>query len=322
LTEINNILNLYEKKVKAKVSREKYWQALSSFLLDIKDLSELQEIFDNKIEIFGGQCILETRATKQFPSKIKMLIAPYDLRSAPFSILADGFYEPFQADLLVELGKFSKHFIDVGANMGFYCLALCAENDSLIVNAFEPQPNIHKMLKENLVLNEIGSPKKGGRVTTHNIGLGSIKGQLTMFIPKVTGSGGASFRDLHQDEGEPTELMVPVNLLDNLVETRVDLIKLDVEGSELNVIDGAEKIVNLAKPTIVAELLRKWMRPFGHSPQMFLEKLLGYGYECHAIGANSLKPIFVIDDSTVETNFIFVHPEKKSHNEILKKYAE
>ncbi len=308
--------------MKAKVSREKYWQALSSLLLDINDLSELQEIFDNKIEIFGGQCILETRATKQFSSKIKMLIAPYDFRSAPFSILADGFYEPFQADLLVELGKFSKHFIDVGANMGFYCLALCVENDSLIVNAFEPQPNIYKVLKENLALNEIGSPKNGGGVTIHNIGLGSMKGQLTMYVPKITSSGGASFRDLHPDEGEPTKLIVPVNLLDNLVETNADLIKLDVEGSEVNVIDGAKKLINLAKPTIVAELLRKWMRPFGHSPQIFLEKLFRYGYECHAIGAHSLKPIYVIDDSTVETNFIFVHPEKQSHKEILKKYEE
>ena len=142
-----------------------------------------------------------------------------------------------------------------------------------------------------------------------------------MYVPKFTGSGGSSFQDLHPDEGESTQILVPVNLLDDFSETYVDLIKLDVEGSELNVIDGAERLLNLATPTIVAELLRKWMRPFGHSPQMFLEKMNSYGYECLAICTDFLKPITLIDDSTVETNFIFVNSDKKSHKEILEKHV-
>ena len=309
-------LNTYKSKVKNGVSRENYWTQVRELLTQINEFSELQEFFGNKITIQDSEIVLETRATKKYPSVIKMRIIPNDIRSAPFSIVADGYYEPYQADLLMELGKQSKHFIDVGANMGFYSLALSAENESLIVDSFEPQPNVCKILNENILLNKFNS-----RITTHNYGLGSSRGELILYVPKFTGSGGSSFQDLHPDEGESTQILVPVNLLDDFSETYVDLIKLDVEGSELNVIDGAERLLNLATPTIVAELLRKWMRPFGHSPQMFLEKMNSYGYECLAICTDFLKPITLIDDSTVETNFIFVHSDKKSHKEILEKHV-
>jgi FkbM family methyltransferase len=312
--EIN--FNTYTSKVKGEISREDYWSQVRELLIQINEFSELQKFFDNKIIIQDNKIVLESRTTKKYPSAIKMRIIPNDIRSAPFSIVANGYYEPFQADLLLELAGESKHFIDVGANMGFYSLAMCAENKSLIVDSFEPQPNVYNILHENVLLNKFST-----RITTHNLGLGSSKGELIMFVPKFTGSAGASFRNLHQKEGASTQIVVPVNLLDDFGKTSVDLIKLDVEGSELNVIKGAEKLVNLTKPTMVAELLRKWMRPFGHSPQMFLEKMFSYGYECLAIGTDSLKPIALIDDLTVETNFIFVHSEKKSHKKILEKYV-
>jgi FkbM family methyltransferase len=242
------------------------------------------------------------KITKTHKSLIKMLLDAQDIRSVPFSVLADGFYEPFQSDILVELGKNSTHFLDIGANQGFYSLALLAENPALSVESFEPQPRVFANLSKNICLNNFSS-----QIEVHNIGLGNAKNELTMFIPRFTGTGGASFKNLHEEEGESTKIKVPVNVLDEVVKSQPDLIKIDVEGCELNVILGADKIISLSKPTIMAELLRKWMKPFGHTPQMFIDRMLDHNYVCYAISPNKLTEIYKVTEDTAETNFIFVH---------------
>ena len=91
------------------------------------------------------------------------------------------------------------------------------------------------------------------------------------------------------------------------------MIKIDVEGFELNVLKGAQKIIKSSHPTIMAELLRKWMKPFGHSPQMALELLTEQGYRCFAINADSVSEITEVNEETRQTNFIFVHDENEKH---------
>ena len=90
---------------------------------------------------------------------------------------------------------------------------------------------------------------------------------------------------------------------------------------ELNVILGAYSLIAQNKPTIMAELLRKWMKPFGHSPQMFLDKLANFDYRCFAIHKGSLMEIVQIDEETVETNFIFVHNDRHEHLDLILKYV-
>jgi FkbM family methyltransferase len=246
-----------------------------------------------------------------------MFLDYQDIRSVPFSVLSDGFYEPFQSDILVELGKNSTHFLDIGANMGFYSLALLAENPTLTVESLEPQPKVFANLSKNIYLNNFSN-----RIEIHNIAFGDAKGEQTMFIPRFTGTGGASFKNLHDDEGEATKIKVPVTTLDEFVKTQPDLIKIDVEGCELGVILGAQKIIKLSKPTIMAELLRKWMEPFGHTPQMFIDRMSYHNYICYAISANKLTEIHKIDEDTVETNFIFVHDSNYEHRIILDQYVK
>jgi hypothetical protein len=72
----------------------------------------------------------------------------------------------------------------------------------------------------------------------------------------------------------------------------------------------------------MAELLRKWMKPFGHSPQMFLDRLESLGYRCFAINNNHLIEINQIDEETVQTNFVFVHHLREEHLGIIQKYAK
>jgi len=318
LTKSNNYSKLFTQRVSGEITREQYWLLIREFLEQLMEFSKLQKIHGNNIEISGGgQIIVEIKITKTHKSLIKMLLDAQDIRSVPFSVLADGFYEPFQSDILVELGKNSTHFLDIGANLGFYSLALLAENPALSVESFEPQPRVFANLSKNICLNNFSS-----RIEIHNIGLGNAKNELTMFIPRFTGTGGASFKNLHEEEGEATKIKVPVNVLDEVVKSQPDLIKIDVEGCELNVILGADKIISLSKPTIMAELLRKWMKPFGHTPQMFIDRMLDHDYVCYAISANKLTEIYKVTEDTAETNFIFVHDSKHKHRLVLNRYVK
>ncbi len=317
MTKSNSFSQLFNLRIENQITREHYWSQIRNFLQDLSDFSELQEILGNEFEVSGNKITVHIKVTKTHESSIKMYLNEQDIRSVPFSVLADGFYEPFQSDLLVELGKHSNHFLDIGANMGFYSIALAAENSTLTVESFEPQPSVFEILRANTLLNQFES-----RIKLHNTGLGNLKDELTMYIPRFTGTGGASFKNLHDDEGEATQIRVPVSVLDDIIKTEADLIKIDVEGCELNVILGAAEIIRLSKPTIMVELLRKWMKPFGHTPQMFLDVMFQQNYKCYAISKDHLTEIIRIDENTTETNFIFVHHLQEKHKVILNRYEK
>lgn len=312
-----NFSKLYRQRLEGLITREAYWSQVRDFLEILSDFSEFQEILGNEVEISGSKIIVRMKISKTHPSYIQMFLDSQDIRSVPFMALTDGYYEPFQSDILVELGKKSHHFFDIGANMGFYSIALASENPQLKVESFEPQPHVFDLLSANVSLNQVSS-----QIKLDNIGLGNSKDELTMYIPKFTGTGGGSFMNLHSEEGEATQIKVCVNLLDNVAKTQPDLIKIDVEGNELNVILGARKIICASKPTIVVELLRKWMKPFGHTPQMFLNFLIELGYTCLAISEDQLTETLKIDENTKETNFIFVHNSQEKHKAVLASFEK
>lgn len=314
MIERKNFKLLYDNRKNGKMNREEYWTEIGKFLIDLEDFALNQKDFGTNIEITGGNIIVNLKATSTHDCRLSMILDPTDIRSVPFSVLADSFYEPFQSDILLELGNKSRFFIDIGANRGFYSIALALENPTLSVQSYEPQPSVHAKLSANIKINGLSE-----RIQSNNIALGRISDTLTMFIPKFTGSSGASFMNLHEDEGEATRITVPVKVLDEIYKEEVDLIKIDVEGFELNVLLGAQETVKRARPTIVVELLRKWMKPFGHTPQMFVDYLRSNGYLCFAIGSDTLLEIQEINELTLETNFIFIHRDNADHLRTIRK---
>ena len=285
---------------------------MESFLSEIEQFGQVQKKYQTEIKISQGEILLKIKISKTSHSKVKMVLNPKDKRSVPFTVLSHGFYEPFLSDTLIELGKKSKNFLDIGANAGFYSLALCKENRKLYVYSFEPNPSAFKTMVFNLKLNQLES-----RVKTYNVGLSNINDKIVMFEPKFTGSSGTSFRQLHREEGPHLEFKVKVKKLDGIKMPKIDLMKIDVEGSEYNVFLGAKKTIISSKPTIIVELLNKWMKPFGHKPQDLVSTLLNLDYICFAVTKGKLREISVVDRFTEETNFIFCHKSKINHMKYL-----
>lgn len=297
------------------ISREEYWKRVQNFASELMFFAQLQDSYGIKVIAADGKIVVSLPVSATHESKIQMALNPRDIRSMPLIALADGDYEPFQSDLLVGLGKISNHFIDIGANTGFYTLALAMENKNISITAFEPQPSVFADLVLNIELNGLQQ-----NIVPHNLGVGDKHEVLTMFVPSFTGTVGGSFKDLHAEEGEAAEIQVPVITLDSHVNTPFDLIKIDVEGFEFAVLGGAINSISRYKPTIVVELLRKWMKPFNTTPQHFMDVLLREGYECLAIKKSKLSSIKFIDSETVETNFIFCHPTHTKHYDFLAQY--
>ena len=141
--------------------------------------------------------------------------------------------------------KTSRCFLDVGANFGVYTLIGCSLNPDLQVVAVEPVPAISAALRENVRCNGFEN-----RVTVLQAAASKEEGSLpfhesdepTMGSLNVAGYGGYSGK----------LIQVRVVTLDSL-NSKADLIKIDVEGFEDVVLEGAEELLSAGRPRIILE---------------------------------------------------------------------
>lgn len=150
-------------------------------------------------------------------------------------------------NLLHQLIK-SSHpvFFDVGANVGEFSTALSASFPLATTHAFEPHPENFRMLEGSI------DPK---RVKCHNIALGSATGPAKLFDrSSVNGSEHASLHeavisDIHKEDATVVETQV--FMLDDIAENEeiefIDFLKIDTEGHELFVLQGASRLLETGR---------------------------------------------------------------------------
>jgi FkbM family methyltransferase len=135
--------------------------------------------------------------------------------------------------------------LDVGACIGTHTLPLArAVRPAGVVHAFEPQRLLFQTLCANLALNSIAN------VFVHHAALGDHTG--TLFAPLIDPHQPANFAGISLNPDPPGE-PVPVITIDWLRLDRVDLIKIDVEGMERSVIDGALQTIGRFNPVLYVE---------------------------------------------------------------------
>ena len=305
-------IDLKQSFLRGDLKREEYWTQINAILNEIRKLQPLLLKNTTSLEVSERNLIINYEIWNK--QRIRLVIPENDLRTASFTVLANGNYESLLENMIFELSSVSKKFLDIGANMGFYALGAAQVNIDIEVLAFEPNPGIRKSLVENIEINQIES-----RVKISEFDLSDFTGEATFSVPSFTGSGGGSLKNLHPEEGSPNQFQVVVERLDNLRSETVgtDLVKIDVEGAEFQLLLGGINTLKEYQPTIVIELLRKWMKPFQSSPQDVVELLTKMNYKCFAIADISLRQITSIDESTEETNFIFCHTGNTRHMKVL-----
>lgn len=167
--------------------------------------------------------------------------------------------------------------LDIGASGGSFSL-LAAIHRNMRCYAFEPTPLTYEILNRNVVLNNLQE-----RVKTFQLALADKNGTAVLKYPSSgTESGLACIgKPLRFDKW--VEFKVCVSTVDDFVAEhgieRVDLLKIDTEGCELQVLRGAQVLISRWHPNIICECLEINTRQFGYHPKEIIGFLSSLGYE-------------------------------------------
>jgi FkbM family methyltransferase len=134
--------------------------------------------------------------------------------------------------------------IDVGANIGNHTLYFANYFNKVI--AIEPQANNFELLKINKLLS------LNKNIELLNIGISDIKDTMQIIMPDISNSG--STKLIEKNIKSKISELVKVDTLDNIIkENNIALIKIDVEGMELKVLNGAKEVIEKNQPFILFE---------------------------------------------------------------------
>lgn len=182
-----------------------------------------------------------------------------------------GFADPAMKKLFALCGE-SSTAIDVGANIGWTVLLLARIAKKGTVWGFEPEPRNFEDCQTNIKLNSFGN------VTLFPIGLGDANGRVLMEIRTPSNRGGNRValhpgESVHQVEVARLDDFGPASKLVN-----IDLIKIDVEGYELQVLRGAEKMLRKHRPALFIEVDENNLRDQGDSAEELVRFIMKVGY--------------------------------------------
>jgi FkbM family methyltransferase len=162
-------------------------------------------------------------------------------------------------------------FVDIGANIGFVSLlaARCTGSSGRVL-AFEPGPAF-PALERHLAQAPWGK--------AFRVALGASEGPLTLFVPPPE-----EHRDFNVSivaQAGATPLQVRQRKLDDILDEQrveaVDLLKLDVEGSEPAVLDGAARVLERTRH-LICEINGPYLVEQGLSPQGLVRQITGKGF--------------------------------------------
>jgi FkbM family methyltransferase len=174
----------------------------------------------------------------------------YALVPGPLYIRYRAFKEFWRGEPEVRVLRYladrDRNSLDVGAHKGVYSyfLARCSRH----VYAFEPNPKNFAVLRRNL----------GRRVTVSPLALSNRSGPAFLRVPRRPGgysNQGASLSSVKvADADDYRELRVQASRIDDLDIPDIGFIKIDVEGFEAEVLEGAAQTLARDRPVLLVEI--------------------------------------------------------------------
>jgi FkbM family methyltransferase len=157
-------------------------------------------------------------------------------------------------------------FIDIGANIGSYTVLAAAHVGAACIS-IEPSPSTFSHLKRNIALNNIEQ-----KTEVLNIGLGSKKGIVNFTAALDTQNHVAT-------PGDTDIIQINIDKADNVFSGRKPaLLKIDVEGFETEVLNGASEILSTPSLKAIIIELNGSGDKYGYNDDLIHESLLTYGF--------------------------------------------
>jgi FkbM family methyltransferase len=199
-----------------------------------------------------------------------------------FLVLYAGYKRHFEAGPIERLQEFiptGSVVIDVGANVGFFSLRFARwVGSGGEVISIEPEDRNYEILVAAL-------KRQGpsGRVRALKAVAAATAGPMFLEINKLHPAD-------HKLSRDGTGVAVEAVRLDDLVQDKgaqnPSLVKIDVQGAEMLVLQGAPDILGLAGPALFVELHEEGLQRYGASVSAILDYLSRYGYEPHWLMRN------------------------------------
>lgn len=164
--------------------------------------------------------------------------------------------------------------VDVGANHGVYTHTLSrAVGRRGHVLAYEPQARLAAYVR--------AGTSRAGNVTVHEAAVGKCPGTAELTVPLREGRPETAWATLRADAGPGDRRQVQLRVLDeDLTGLTPSFIKIDVEGFELAVVEGALKTLERARPVTMIEIEHRWA---GDSAAKTLRLMREHAYQPWAV---------------------------------------
>lgn len=202
------------------------------------------------------------------------------LDSVTHRLILKRSYEPLTTAIFKQILKRGMKVIDVGANIGYYSiLAARLVGETGKVWAFEPDPQNYSRLLDNIRLNHLNNIEPISKAVTAEVGTANL-------YRSDTDSGKHSLIKLLSSQRPPLTVET-VNLDSVFPDIQADVIKIDTEGSDIEVLRGAKNLIAANESiTLITEFWPYGLTAAGHQPAELWALLSDYGF----------KHIYIIDE--------------------------
>lgn len=209
-------------------------QGLVDSLPHVKFLGECARYFSNWMEIWAAHWQGTSLPTLVPRSRNKSIRVQHTAEDDPILLFKEilvgrcytptWFYQPTDRDTV----------IDLGANIGVFMLHLISQSPKIQVHCFEPSSKTHQCLESQIAANSLGN-----NIHIYPHAVSDRAGTATLKLAKNSGHQSFFDSEFVDAEEETVATLSLQNVLERCAVSEVDLLKIDVEGAEIEIVEGA-----------------------------------------------------------------------------------
>lgn len=195
-----------------------------------------------------------------------------------------GHYSPEILEVLEHFVKAGDHVVDIGAHVGYFSTYLGQRVTAQgAVYSFEPDPRAYERLSMSVQANQMDWVK------TFPVALSAKSGQIEFYLSPQLGWSTA-VKNSHLTDLQATIVKtIPFDTLvdEGSISSDIRLVKIDVEGLEVEVLSGMRRTIEKAHPILIAEVNGNLLASQGESCSSLLRLIRSLGYEVYSLTKKS-----------------------------------
>ena len=164
-----------------------------------------------------------------------------------FELYSRGIYEPALVKFIIQTLPVNGCLLDIGANIGSIAIPIALARPDVKIICVEALPYNFSYLQKNTAANQLTN------ILPLNVCFSDSDGKRVKFYHHKTMLGSSSFHSLHSKDFVELTTKTLDQQLDQLSIDKVDMMKIDTEGSEALIFKGAGRLLQKMKPVVLFE---------------------------------------------------------------------